>query len=195
MSNMRNLPKLFAALLLIFFAAGNARAQLTLNIDSASEEIFFSGSDSGSPSQIGATTSYRLRWQFGLTTGIEPARIDIDTGFTFSTLPIAARLSSDSGEIGFVFIFAGDPGATSLTGNGARFSYASWPDANKAVLAALAGAGSMQVDEGSGTAPVQVNLITPPPQSVPTMSIWMLIALALGLASMAMPALDRYRRS
>jgi hypothetical protein len=169
---MKNLLSLLIGMVLAFGVPAVSYAQIVLNVDSASEEFFFTGSDSGAPI---TSPAFRFRWQSGSDTAVGFESIDVSSGFDFSVSPFAARLGSDTGAISVAFVYTSDPGSVSFTGNSTRFSYASWSDTNKSNLEALVASGALPVVDGA-VASVQVTAFQAPATPVPVMP-WILLSL------------------
>ncbi len=194
---MTTLIKKLLSLIVIstgLFIATQAHAQLVLNIDQNTEEVFFTGTDSGTPEGSAPTVVVSLRWEFGTSAGTATI-INVTSGINFNSPPSTATLASDSGAVSLniAYVLSGvpNPGVASLAGNSTRFSYAALPAANKLVLESLASAGVMPVTNGAGTSPLQVNLISQAPSAIPVMPPWLLGLLTLVITGIVSVRLSR----
>ena len=169
---MNKLGYLLVGIVLALGVPAFSYAQLVLNVDTASEELFFTGSDSGTPI---TSPAVRFRWASGSNSGVGFEGIDVSSGLDFSVAPFSARLGSDTGAISVAFVYSSDPGAVSFTGNSTRFSYASWSATNKSNLEALVASSTLPVVDGA-VASVQVTSFQAPANPVPMMP-WSLMSL------------------
>ncbi|NWK55971.1 PEP-CTERM sorting domain-containing protein [Verrucomicrobiaceae bacterium N1E253] len=156
----------------------NARAALVLNIDLTTEELFLTGSDTGSARSniLGSYTD----WNRSNVNDPQPEGsgdsvnlingLDVGSTFTSFLFQTGADRNPDTGTLqGTVSISAiATSGAeTTLTGNGIRISYAGMNSTFKNSIQSLASDSDddFTLSEGSGFSPISISVISVPEPS------------------------------
>ncbi len=133
-----------------------------LNVDTANEEFFFTGSATGNVNYVslGAITTYGV--DFGNASFVSNDSTNISSGVDRSAAFSANSLIVyENGNIllrfdsGFIFGPVPDPSPVSLTGNGTRFDYSSFDPTTKTVLENSIG-DSLANTSGTGFGSVEI---------------------------------------
>jgi hypothetical protein len=159
--NSSNFAKLLA--IASFSALGSsAHAALTLHLDPSAKTFWFSGTDSGNPSNSALPT---LAWSNGgATTGLNSltqlsppeSYITVAPPATYASFPVSTLSANDDGFVILSLHFSTTAGA-SLTGTGSAqvLSYASWSTAAQNALEGEIGS-SLALSTGSGAGSLAV---------------------------------------
>ncbi|NCC53321.1 MAG: PEP-CTERM sorting domain-containing protein [Spartobacteria bacterium] len=149
----------------------NARADLIININTATEEFSFSGSDSGTPEHVAGAVS-NMRWEFGTNLGGISSGVTVTPGIDYSGLDVvshaASVASSDGSYLTLNLTFTANApwpftlGSIDFSGNGSTFSYAGWDTDNKNLISSLNNSDILTPTRGTDVSPVSVNVIPEP---------------------------------
>ena len=169
---MNSLYKLiFVTAVTAMCLAINAWAELIININTATEEFSFSGSDSGTPEHI-AGSLWNMRWEYGTNLGGISSGVTATPGIDYSGSDVlshaASVASSDGSYLSFSLTFTANApwpftlGSIDFSGNGSTFSYAGWDTANKDLISSLDNFDVLTPTRGADLSPVTVNVIPEP---------------------------------
>jgi hypothetical protein len=156
---MKKILSLVAALSLMLPAVSNA--SLTLNIDTANDQLWFTGSDTGSSAADDEDNVITwLNASVGEAIGIN--NLDISSLLTFNdwTASIASFyvIQGVNSTSGIEIILDGDSAGNgiTITGNGAKIDYSGLGATYVSLLESYATATSMSLSEGSGFSSITV---------------------------------------
>lgn len=165
-----------AAVLLSFSSSLPSQAALILHVDASNKEVYLTGSDTGTASEMG-TGEFRFYWQSGDSAGNATLNWGNTVLLVSASTLTRSRLdvrTGGSGGLSVFFALADDPGTFTATGTGARISYAIFDAATQAMLEGYAG----PVPSSETFAPLEIEHV-----AVPEPSQWaMMGVVAVGIA-------------
>ncbi len=169
-----------SALLALGFSLTPAEAAITLNIDTTAQEFYFSGSDTGTGSQIGVTdTSFVMWYKDGIG---NRSSFDIETAFTAAVEVYDGFLAIGSNNYEIALYFNTTDEVTVTANESVRFYYGAMLFAPEGFTNLAASLTPAPVDLGTGFSPVQ-------PAAVPEPSTYALVG--LGAAAVALRLIRR----
>ncbi len=161
-----------AGFVAILFIASHADAALILHVNTASETMSLTGSDSGSPS---LDSVWKAEWLFsGASGSAGPDFLYFSPSYSGNT-PFLSRMVSfagpGGGDVTLTLLDFPDGSGFSVTGSGSPVDYSGIDAGSKTLLESMIGS-SMSPTLGSGLSPITV---------VPEPSTGLLMGMGLGL--------------